>query len=293
MEISKVYINTHRYDFWLAKICIASIRYWYPKIKIVLIKDLGQGNFDTLITEKYWQVEIFETNKKTFGWGYGKLEPLFEPYQHSFLILDSDTVLTGPILDEVKGLNSDFIVDKESQPDDKFSTLYYNLNRIQEVKIDHKYPGYSFNSGQWFGTSGKLSREDFEISLNWTSPPKPKFPDIIFNGDQAHLNFILHIKDFEQKVKLIRKKIMLWPGEGEANIVDITAIQKKSIEFPYIIHWAGIKGNKISEFPNSQILYFFNDFYYKKIPFLNKFKDLLSNKYLIIERKIKHYLKNH
>ena len=77
MKVEKIYINTYKFDFQQAKICIASIRYWYPQIPILLIKDHGMGAFDTNTVEKVWNVNIFDTQKKQFGWGYGKLEPLF------------------------------------------------------------------------------------------------------------------------------------------------------------------------------------------------------------------------
>jgi len=46
MTISKVYVVTWKNDFHLAKFCIASIRYWYPDIPIILIKGELHGDFD-------------------------------------------------------------------------------------------------------------------------------------------------------------------------------------------------------------------------------------------------------
>ncbi len=99
MKVSGVYINTHRYDFELAKICIGSIRFWYPEIPIYLIKDYSNGNFSTIIAEQKWGVQQFNCNRKKLGWGFGKLEPLFLNEGQAFLILDADTLMTGPVLD--------------------------------------------------------------------------------------------------------------------------------------------------------------------------------------------------
>src|SRR6476620_6078455 len=189
MKVDKVFINTYKYDFHFARICIASIRYWYPDIPICLIKDELQGKFDTSYDEKLWRVDVLDISRKRFGWGYGKLETLFLPDSFSYLVVDADTVMAGPALDVAADVNADFIVDDEVQPASRFNEIYYNLERIKELTSDFRYPGYSFNSGQWFGTTGKLKREDFVISLNWTQPPSCLYPGIVFNGDQAHLNF--------------------------------------------------------------------------------------------------------
>lgn len=100
MNVTAVYINTYRYDYRLTCICVASVRYWYPLIEIILIKDLGQGDFNNTLLQKHWNVKIFDTKRKSFGWGYGKLEPLFGEDIQSFLVLDSDSVLTGPVINQ-------------------------------------------------------------------------------------------------------------------------------------------------------------------------------------------------
>ena len=52
MIVKKVFISTYRYDFHFARVCIASIRYWYPDIPIYLIKDENSGTFDTQYDEE-------------------------------------------------------------------------------------------------------------------------------------------------------------------------------------------------------------------------------------------------
>lgn len=52
MNLTAVYINTHRYDYKLTCICVASVRYWYPDIEIYLIKDYRRGDFNTSLLQR-------------------------------------------------------------------------------------------------------------------------------------------------------------------------------------------------------------------------------------------------
>lgn len=283
MDIKAVYINTYKYDFQFARICIASVRYWYPLIPIFLIKDYGSGAFDTKIAERKWNVQTYNTNRKNFGWGFGKLEPLFSDTPHSFLILDADTVLSGPVINNAKGINTPFLVDEEFQLTKRFNEIYYNLDRINEIEPEFHYPGYSFNSGQWFGTSGILTRQDFEKILQWSEPPTPFFPDLIYNGEQGHLNFILHWKEQRGAFSISRKKIMIWPQGINADFLDLHKIRNKFSDYPFIIHWAGMKTSKMTSLPRADILRFYRDFYYSKAGWLQSIIDHIENFYYNLE----------
>lgn len=61
-----------RQDVHLARICVASIRYWYPDIPILLLKDLFHGDFSTREIEAHWDVGTFPTTRDQHGWGFGK-----------------------------------------------------------------------------------------------------------------------------------------------------------------------------------------------------------------------------
>lgn len=286
MKVDKVFINTYKYDFHSAKICIASVRYWYPHIPVFLIKDENSGYFATHITEKMWDVKVLQISRKKFGWGYGKLETLFLEPSSSFLVLDADTVLAGPVLDAVENLDADFIIDDEGQSQKRFNEIYYNLDRIKELDNTFIFPGYSFNSGQWFGTTGKITREDFERTLKWSEPPACRFPEIVFNGDQAHLNFIIHKLEQEKKISVSRLKLMVWPNNDNANYIELKKIAEKSDAYPVIIHWAGMKNNNISELNRADILKFYKNYYYSRFGSGKRIVDSLREKYLRLEKKV-------
>jgi len=289
MNVNTIYISTYRLDFQFAKFCIASIRYWYPNIRIELIKDFGAGDFDTTVIEKVWNVSIFQSERKRFGWGYGKLEPLFEKDSHSFLVIDADTVLTGPVLDNLDHVKADFIVDEEVHGTKRFNEIYYHLEKIRSIEPEFEYPGYSFNSGQWIGTSGVLKRDDFAPYLEWSEPPKVKFSNVFFNGDQGLLNFVMHFTQQKRGVIIQRRKLMVWPAEGKAEFIKLECIKKRESVYPYVLHWAGMKFGKWHELPRADILEFYMDYYYKRMGVWEKFKDTFSIAIMPYRKKLMEY----
>ena len=74
MKIEGVVISCYRFDLELTRVCVASIRYWYPDIPIWLLKDRHYGDFSTHEIEKQWRAQVYPQREKTLGWGFGKLE---------------------------------------------------------------------------------------------------------------------------------------------------------------------------------------------------------------------------
>jgi len=286
MQVDKVYVNTYKFDFRLARICIASIRYWYPAIPIFLIKDLTAGAFSTRNLEEKWNVGLFPSDRKRFGWGFGKLEPLFVGSGESFLVVDADTVLTGPILDTVAGVNADFIVDKEVQPFARVNEIYYSLDNLTLIDPDFVYPGYTFNTGQWYGTSGQIRREDFEEVIEWTEPPSSKFAGWIFNGDQGHQNFIFHSLERQNRIKIERRPVMIWPDGANADFINLDSISAKQGDYPYILHWAGMSRIRMKHLPRADILRFYRNYYYSIAGPRQQVLDGISDQYQQGQRRI-------
>ncbi len=101
--IDTIYIACYRYDQHMVRTCAASIRHWYPQADICLLRDLGKGDFSTTEIERTLNVRVLSLERKVFGWGFSKLEPLFLPERSKFLVLDADTVFLGPVLDKLNG----------------------------------------------------------------------------------------------------------------------------------------------------------------------------------------------
>jgi hypothetical protein len=161
-KVDCIYVAASALDARYTRICIASIRFFYPQIPIRLLVGgrLQRGLVDEL--QKYWNVRIAEFPVAgDYGWGFVKLEPLFGSPGERFLVLDSDTVLTGPVLDVWRDCDAPFLVDDEVQPEGEMKGIYYDWEKVRELDPDAHAPRFLFNTGQWFGTSGYLTRNDF------------------------------------------------------------------------------------------------------------------------------------
>ena len=97
-KIQKIYIACCKKDAWFTKLCVASIRYWYPRIPIFLIKDYLWGDFDTSEIEQRLDVSVLDTERKKLGWGFSKLEAMFLENNERILVFDSDTVFVGRVV---------------------------------------------------------------------------------------------------------------------------------------------------------------------------------------------------
>src|ERR1700722_1184870 len=110
MKIDCIYIAACAKDYRWTKCCVSSIRRWYEDIPIYLIKDETHGRFYTRELEHHWNLGALATEHKLLGYGFGKLEPLFLPRGQRCLILDSDTVFAGRVLEPLETYDGDFIV---------------------------------------------------------------------------------------------------------------------------------------------------------------------------------------
>src|SRR5258708_7610498 len=163
-----VYIAASEHDARYTRICAASVRRCYPDICIRVLPGgpLQRGLAREL--QRYWNVEVAPLPTRDYGWGFVKLEPLFGAPGARFLVLDSDTVLTGPVRDAGGNPAAAFLVDEEKRTEAEPGRLSYDWKKGSGVDRAARPPQFVFNSGQWFGTSGVLTRDDFAPWLEWT-----------------------------------------------------------------------------------------------------------------------------
>jgi lipopolysaccharide biosynthesis glycosyltransferase len=268
VKIERIYIAGHKADWRFTQCCVASIRHWYPKIPITLIKDESGGDYSTEQLETYWNVDCFRTPRKLFGFGFGKLEPLFLPAKERCLILDSDIVFVGRVLDTLENYDEDFIVADGTSPPEEQPLHYYNIGKLNELDADFQNSNFTFNSGQIVATTGILKRADFEPVIDFSEPPSLRYPAIFAPSEQGVLNYVL-LKKFQQgKISLRRVPFMWWAGWLDEKAVNVRSLKKDS-PHPFLVHWAGPeKKHSTCTFDtirNGHLLRHFESVYYSRI----------------------------
>jgi hypothetical protein len=264
--VDTIYITASDYDGRFARICVASVRYWHPDAHISLLAG-GAVNAE-LVKEldQYWGVETADIPKGNYGWGFVKLEPLFDSTGQKFLVLDSDTVMTGPVLECLDNRGAQFIVDNEDQTASRAKQIYWDPEEAAKAKIDLPRCPVYFNTGQWVGTSGIIGRADFEPFLEWTLPRKLKYPQIFKNGEQGILNYIVNNLHNSGRVSLDRIPLMIWPGVSAEGMNQGLLEGRFDGQEGRIVHWAGLKNPKFESLPGWALLQHFEQLYYARIP---------------------------
>lgn len=263
-RIERVYIATHRGDLRLTRICVASIRRWYPEIPIFLLKDYVHGAFSTRELEDSWNVKVWPTKERSFGWGFIKLEPLFAIERTRYLVLDSDIVFVGRVIDELERFDEDFVVQKELQRASEVPALYFDAEAIRRsFAPGFSGPDFTFNTGQYVATAGMLSRSDFDDLVQWSEPRRVKYPELFNPSDQGVLNYVMLGKLAAHELTVARTPFMKW-GEAEMRDFELDRLHDAS-PYPFLIHWAGLKKRRHGQMLRADILRHFERAYYAQI----------------------------
>lgn len=268
MKINKIAIACFKKDLHLLKPCIASIRFWYPDVEIYLIKDYIQGRFSTKEIERAYNVKIFPAQRKNFGWPWSKLAVILHEQKDKFLFLDSDVVLLGKVLDRLNQYEEDFIVTGMEAADKynpTFNNNYIDIKQMEAFDPFYQYPGFGFNGGQIVMTSGLLNENDCASVIEFTPSITNKYPAIFKHGDQGALNYIFAKANQAGKIRTRYADFWIWPGLAAADNISLESL-KQRIGIPYVLHWAGIKPTDFRQFKRYDILRFYEDLYYSKIP---------------------------
>ena len=242
---------------------MASLRFFYPDVPIRLL--IGGRIRSRLIDElhRFWNVEVAAVTPGNYGWGFVKLEPLFRESGERFLVLDSDTVLVGPVLHIFDACSCPFLVDEETLTEADTKRLYYDWKRLQQIEPQALPPNFVFNSGQWFGTSGCLQRDDFARWINWGMPRTLRHPDVFMCGDQGILNYVLNEKVRRGESAVTRRVFMRWPGHSLDDLELAQIRLGAQSPYPQIVHWAGFKAPRLESLPRADLLIFFEKYYYR------------------------------
>jgi hypothetical protein len=260
MQIDKIYVSGWRGDVRFTKCCVASIRQWYPDVKICLIKDELGGNYDTSTLERAYDVEIFGSSSQMYGWGMAKLEPLFQPNNERCLIIDSDVIFVGPVLEGLERLREDFVVVDEDHPESEIKENYFAPQQVENLYPEFRFPGYVFNTGQFVARCGILTRSDFLPFVSFDQPPRLLMTEVFKCGEQGLLNFVLLSKHQAGALTLRRAHFMRWsPGMREEEVE--LALLGPDSTYDFLLHWAGSKDYSFKEAPLGYLLCHFDAIY--------------------------------
>jgi hypothetical protein len=263
LKLECVYIAACARDARLARICVASIRYFYPDVPIRLLaaEPLQRGLAEEL--HRYWGVELVDLPDGDYGWGFVQLEPLFGKPGERFFVLDVDTVLTGPVLDLWQG-DSQFLVDNEQLSEADSKRLYFDWVELRKIDPNVQSAMIGFNSGQWFGTAGLVSRDEFEPWLKWDMPRELRYPQYFMGGEMGVMNYVLLKKEAFDGIRIERRLLMRWPGYTMEGLDPKSVAERRAP--PLVVHWAGLKKARIGAMLGGDLLLFFEKFYYDHMP---------------------------
>jgi hypothetical protein len=263
-----VYIATSIRDARFTRTCVASVRRYYPSIPIRLL--VGERHQCWLERElrQYWGVETVGIPGGDYGWGFVKLEALFgppvAPVGERFLMLDPDTVLTGPIFDVWEGSRAPFLVDEEEQTEANMRHLSYDWDQLRRFDPNTRRPEFVFNSGQWFGTAGVLKRDDFSPWVEWTKPRRLRYPQYFFPGEMGVLVYVLNHKVMLEGLAVERRKILCFPPHGMDGLnAEIIANRTGPTR---VIHWSGNKKIRQRAMIGADVLAYFEELYFQRVP---------------------------
>jgi hypothetical protein len=218
--------------------------------------------------EKAFGVKNFPTDHQQFGWGWGKFALVLNDKRERYLFLDSDVVFLGPVLDELEKFSEEFVVTGMKENDRFNRTInghYIDMKKIESFDPSYQYPGFGFNTGQIVLTSGIITKQDCASVVEFEPKFSSKHPEIFKHADQGVLNYVLVKAAQQGKANIRYADFWIWPGLPEAKSISLEGIRNKK-GIPYILHWAGVKPVDFRRYQRYDILSFYEEFYYSKLP---------------------------
>jgi hypothetical protein len=213
-----------KFDFFLAKGCVASVRHYLGDVPITLFID---GDLDARKLAKTYNLNLLyrkdvkdpwlrETNR---GWGLPKMTLFWESPYERYLYLDCDTIIWGDVV-TAYGSDRDWdmvvdVGDEQSRPwvpgvaSDKWvNQEYFNIEKMEQVVPDfpwRKYAGALFCSGTFFARRGAFAIEEYREVIEL----RDKNPGLFPIGEMGLLNFMIFRAAEQGRLKLSRRPMEL------------------------------------------------------------------------------------
>ncbi len=295
-----VVVFANRKDFFFTKLCVASVRYYYPDVDIYLVKDHLNGNFNTRRLRKAFNVKLITLGKKYFGWSAAKIFFLLDEQlpRRRYLCLDSDIIFVGNVLQRLSEQPGDFVLHPEIYPQpfsDMVKKIFLDPEKIGPYYKEYSYPGFFFNAGQTVVTPGLLGREIFLPAFDPDRYPYYREPDIFPLVDQSILNIVIPIKMQQQAISVNTIPYMLWSVDFFKNPDNnVMSHFEEGDKTPYLVHYAGdVRTHLIGKMKGYPLLQFFRSSYHNRLGkfaiWLDNWQDSLAEKKKLVRLV---YLKN-
>lgn len=279
-----VVVFTNRKDFFLSKICVASIRFYYPAVEIFLVKDKLNGDFNTHRLKLAFNVKVLDLGKKYYGWSAAKIFFLLQKNlpNRRYLCIDADIIFVGKVLDKIGKIGGDFVLNAYTI-NPPFSTevtgLYIDPEKVKVFYPDYQYPGYFFNAGQTVVTPGLLEENLLEPSFDPHTYPYYKNKDTFGLVDQAVLNAALPVLARRKNVVINTLEYMQWSVSFFGDKDKFKFVDFKDGKNEYLVHYAGdTRVRQIEKMRGADLLQNFRDQYYTKLTPIGRLLDKLQDK---------------
>jgi hypothetical protein len=286
-KVEQIFLVTYRYDLANLIVCLESIRYWYPDIPITVVKNRNEGDFPIDFLAGHFKLSVIDSPAARYGSYFGSLEPYLTGRSGRFLVMDTDTALTGPVLDFLGSLSADFVVDLEEQPEHKLRALYWNPDGIKDYIPEYSRAWFTFNNGAVCGTGDKVTRADFADFMNWPDGAEPSMKDssVFPMADMTAINVAINRKAVRGEITVDRVALMIYaPFYMESQSDLVRRIADRSGPELRIIHWADQKHLPIAKRPLGQVYQFYRSRFFSRLRVARRLAILARLGYLDLER---------
>jgi hypothetical protein len=258
MSLDRIYVCCHKGDFRFAKICVASIQRWHPEVPVTVLIDTYRGSFSTAELRNIRNVSVQFSNQP-FGGPFLKLLPLMQKNRERFLVLDADTCLVKRIPISILDSPAHFVGHASVDPGaDILVPIYFDIQALQKFDPDYTYPGFYVNTGQFFGTSGIITRELLDQFVDWDARPvQVKDRNLFRLNEECLLNYLWIALSKKNALTFAVADFWHW----SENLTDI-----HSANLP-IVHWAGITVPRLSQMKHANYLAVLEKEFYSSLPF--------------------------
>lgn len=265
MKINRVLVACCKKDFYLARICVASIRYWNKQIPVALLKDFTAGYFDTTQMEAAFDVTVAPLPFSRMK-AYSKLWPFVAPVGERVLMLDADIIWLGDLIPKLEQFSEDMLVQtyRPAELMEEMHRWFYRYDAANPFFRDFTFPGFLFNSGQMVINTGIFPLAEVKQVLEWGENTRPKYPELFVCADQDVVNYLFAKRLAEQRITYRHVHLYEWGWHFDTSTYPFADIVNKK-GHPILLHWYGEKKGLLFSMPNSKPLYFFEKQYYAQV----------------------------